>query len=158
MRAITLTRSTEGSRKAVDKDWASPSHVHGLVLMAATGIGLFLCYKVATPFLSAFSWALTLAVLFAPLQVRLENRNRWPSVAAGFTVVGGLLFFGPAGLILGPVTLTVTQSLLDVWPKRGSANPVLANATFNALMNPKVLRKSESIAIARFENEGGAIG
>jgi len=397
MIAFTLTQAVEEPREAIDNDWASPGHVHGLVLMAATGIGIFLCYKVATPFLSVFAWALALAVLFTPLQIRLENRLGWPSVAAGLTViviglmvvipltfalqslvvqaaqgakliesnvqtgewrnalenqpflqpiaetieqhldlpgainllsnwlsmiamsvvkgsvfqgiefcitfyllffflrdrnraldllrslsplsdaemsklfvrvtdtiyatiygtlvvasvqgflggmmfwclglpapflwgvvmallavvpmvgslfvwlpaaiflategswgkalilvlwgmmvvgtidnlirpilvgnrlklhtalafisvVGGLLFFGPAGLILGPVTLTVTQSLLNVWPKRRSAIPILANANFTASMNPGVLGRSESIAISRFENEGGAIG
>jgi predicted PurR-regulated permease PerM len=32
-----------------------------------------------------------------------------------FAIVGGVLVFGPAGLILGPVAVAVTLGLLDVW-------------------------------------------
>ena len=87
MRPIKFTQSSEASREAVDNDWASPSHVHALVLMAATGIGIYLCYRVAAPFLSAIAWAMALAVLFTPLQVRLEKKLKWPSFAAGLSVV-----------------------------------------------------------------------
>lgn len=98
----------------------------------------------------------TIDNLIRPILV--GNRLKLHTALAFISVVGGLLFFGPAGLILGPVTLTVTQSLLNVWPKRRSAIPILANANFTASMNPGVLGRSESIAISRFENEGGAIG
>ena len=93
------------SPEAIDNDWASPGHVHALLLMAATGIGIYLCYRVAAPFLPAFAWALALAVLFTPLQVRLEKKLKWPSVAAGLSVsVIGLI-------VVIPLTFAV-QSLV----------------------------------------------
>jgi hypothetical protein len=36
------------------------------------------------------------------------------------SVVGGLFVFGPAGLILGPVTLMVTTVLLEIWRSRAA--------------------------------------
>jgi predicted PurR-regulated permease PerM len=33
-------------------------------------------------------------------------------------IVGGLIVFGPSGLILGPVTLAVTVLLLEIWQER----------------------------------------
>jgi predicted PurR-regulated permease PerM len=33
-------------------------------------------------------------------------------------IVGGLIVFGSSGLILGPVTVTVTVLLLEIWRSR----------------------------------------
>ena len=43
-------------------DWSSRNHIYMLVLLAATAIGIYLCYRLAEPFLSALAWALALAV------------------------------------------------------------------------------------------------
>ena len=40
------------------------------------------------------------------------------------SVIGGLLQFGSAGIILGPVTLAVTIALLEIWFKRNSVEVV----------------------------------
>ncbi len=70
--------------------WATRTHVQTLVLMAATACGLYLCYRLAEPFLPALAWALALAVLFAPLQRGLESRLGKPTLAAlaAVTVIG----------------------------------------------------------------------
>jgi len=52
--------------------------------------------------------------------VFVGNRLKLHTVLAFMSVVGGLLVFGAAGLILGPVTLTITITLLDIWAKRTS--------------------------------------
>jgi predicted PurR-regulated permease PerM len=52
----------------------------------------------------------------------LGNRLNLHTVLSFLSIVGGLLLFGPAGLILGPVTLTVTITLLDIWFNRSAAN------------------------------------
>lgn len=44
--------------------------------------------------------------------VLVGNRLRLHTVLAFISVVGGLMWFGPAGLILGPVALTITTELL----------------------------------------------
>ena len=58
-----------------------------LVLLAATAFAIYLCYQLAVPFLSATVWALTLAVLFAPLQGWLERKWRHPGWAALISVL-----------------------------------------------------------------------
>lgn len=58
-----------------------------LVLVVLTGLGIYLCWRLAQPFLEAFTWALGLAVLFAPLQRWLEPRLKRPSLAAFVAVL-----------------------------------------------------------------------
>jgi len=82
----------------------------------------------------------TIDNLLRPLLV--GKRLKLHTVLAFMSVVGGLIFFGAAGLILGPVVLTITMVLLEIWPNRG---PVKAGVPV------------ELEALARFENEGGAV-
>lgn len=46
------------------------------------------------------------------------NRLKLHTVLIFLSVVGGLILYGAAGLILGPVTLTITIALLKVWAYR----------------------------------------
>ena len=50
--------------------------------------------------------------------VLVGNRLKLHTVLAFISVAGGLIAFGPAGLILGPVTLTITMVLLETWGGR----------------------------------------
>ena len=50
--------------------------------------------------------------------ILVGNRLKFHTVLAFISVVGGLILFGPAGLILGPVTLTITIVLLESWGSR----------------------------------------
>jgi predicted PurR-regulated permease PerM len=56
--------------------------------------------------------------------ILVGNRLNLHTVLAFISVVGGLVLFGPAGLILGPVALTVTAVLLDVWRARTAPRAV----------------------------------
>jgi predicted PurR-regulated permease PerM len=58
--------------------------------------------------------------------VLVGNRLKLHTVLAFLSVVGGLLLFGSSGLILGPVILTVTMGLLEIWAKRGRAEAAAA--------------------------------
>ena len=98
----------------------------------------------------------TIDNLIRPILV--GNRLKMHTALAFISVVGGLLVFGPAGLVLGPVTLAVTQSLLNVWPKYRLPRPVLTSGSLVAVKNSSERTKSESNAISRFENEGGSLG
>jgi predicted PurR-regulated permease PerM len=80
----------------------------------------------------------TIDNLLCPIQV--GNRLKLHTVLAFMSVVGGLILFGPAGLILGPVALTVTTVLLEIWPTRTTA---------------VALARVEPEELSRFENEGG---
>jgi predicted PurR-regulated permease PerM len=50
--------------------------------------------------------------------VLVGNRLKLHTVLAFISVVGGLILFGAAGLILGPVALTITMELLNIWRNR----------------------------------------
>jgi len=43
------------------------------------------------------------------------------TVLAFVSLVGGLIVFGPSGLILGPVIFTVTRILLEIWSSQNTA-------------------------------------
>jgi predicted PurR-regulated permease PerM len=58
--------------------------------------------------------------------ILVGNRLKLHTVLAFIAVVGGIILFGAAGLILGPVVLTVTIVLLDTW----SARSVRPNSKF----------------------------
>ncbi|MDZ4394138.1 AI-2E family transporter [Cypionkella sp.] len=51
-------------------------------LAVAVIVGILLCVLIAWPFLGAITWALTLAILFSPLHVRVEKVVRHPNIAA----------------------------------------------------------------------------
>ena len=70
------------------------------MLVAGTALGLSLCWQMAAPFLSALSWAFVLAVLFAPVQSRMEGRLRRPGAAASVTVIlVAVMVVLPAGFV-----------------------------------------------------------
>ncbi len=49
--------------------------------------------------------------------VLVGNRLKLHTILAFLSVVGGLMLFGPSGLILGPITLTVTMDLMETWSR-----------------------------------------
>jgi predicted PurR-regulated permease PerM len=51
--------------------------------------------------------------------ILVGNRLRLHTIPAFMAIIGGLIVFGPSGLILGPVVLTATMSLLEIWQHRG---------------------------------------
>lgn len=86
-------------------EWASAGHVRTLVVLAATGFGVYLCYRLALPFLPALVWALALAVLFSPFHRWLESKVPHPSAAA-------LLSVGLIGLLVAVPATFVAQRLV----------------------------------------------
>jgi predicted PurR-regulated permease PerM len=84
----------------IEEDWGSRDHVQTLVLMLATVLGVYLCYKLAIPFLAVLVWALTLAVMFSPLQRWLESKLKYPNFAALISILLiGLIVIVPTVLI-----------------------------------------------------------
>ncbi|TIS89760.1 MAG: AI-2E family transporter [Mesorhizobium sp.] len=57
-----------------------------LGLLAATAIGLYVCYLLALPFLPALTWALVLAIVLYPAHRRVEGRLGNRNLAALITV------------------------------------------------------------------------
>ena len=81
----------------------------------------------------------TIDNLLRPILV--GKRLKLHTLLAFVSVVGGLILFGPAGLILGPVVLTITTELLEIWRNRTA---------------PKVVAQAAPEAFSRFENDGGS--
>lgn len=78
-------------------EWGSRSHTQSLVLIGATSAGIYLCYRLALPFLPALVWALTLAILFAPFHRWLESKLKRANPAAAVSIlVVGLIVAVPA--------------------------------------------------------------
>jgi len=75
--------------------------------------------------------------------ILVGRRLKQHTVLAFISVVGGILVFGPAGLVLGPVALTATSVLLKIWPQPAQAPQM------------PVSPSAEQDAISCFENEGG---
>lgn len=100
-------RETKEAAALTASDWVSPPHIRALVLIIATGGGIYLCYLLAKPFIPALAGALALAVLFAPLHRRLESHVRRPSLAAAISIVVIAL------IVLVPVTFVVNRLVAE---------------------------------------------
>ena len=50
--------------------------------------------------------------------ILVGNRLKLHTVPAFMAIIGGLVVFGSSGLILGPVILTVTMLLFEIWRRR----------------------------------------
>ncbi len=84
---LTATvRSSQDDVLPITHDWGTRNYVQIFVLMFSTSVGLYLCFLLAVPFLSPIAWSLSLAVVCAPLQRRIEAVVRSPGLAAGISV------------------------------------------------------------------------
>jgi predicted PurR-regulated permease PerM len=52
------------------------------------------------------------------------SQLRLHPVLVFFSVLGGIGFYGAAGVILGPLTLVVTIALVEIWRRRTTSNAV----------------------------------
>ena len=81
--------------------WLSREQALALVLIVSTAIALYLCYRLAHPFLPALAWALALAVVAFPLYAWLLNRLNRPNCAAVLAVVlVAILLIAPTFFVL----------------------------------------------------------
>jgi len=84
-----------------DGGWLSRERALALVLMTATALAFYLCYRLALPFLPAVTWALALAVVAHPLHEVVARRVKSPGAAAGLSVaVVAVLIVTPAVFLL----------------------------------------------------------
>lgn len=78
-------------------DLGSRENVHTLVLIIVTVVGIYLCYMLAAPFIPALTWALALAVLFAPMYRWIVSKVKYPNLAATICVfVAALIVLVPS--------------------------------------------------------------
>lgn len=106
----------------VPDDWVSRSHIQTLVLTGLTVFGIYLCYRLAAPFLSATAWALALAVLFTPVQRWLDGALGHPNVSAFVAVLGiALMVAVPAIFVAQRLAVQAVRSakIVDARVKSG---------------------------------------
>lgn len=80
-------RNSKQDNAADANGWESHRGIRALVLIAATVIGIYVCYLLTVPFLPAIAWALALAVLFAPVHRLIEEKVKRESLAATVSVL-----------------------------------------------------------------------
>jgi len=69
------------------REWRLRHELHSVMRMVATGLGIYICYRLLTPFFPAITAALALAVVFVPLQRLIESRLQRPGLAALLSVL-----------------------------------------------------------------------
>jgi len=128
-------KETNKIESSIEQDWGSRNHVQTLVLMMATVLGIYLCYRMTVPFLSVLTWALTLAALFVPMQRWFESKLKHAGLAAivsilliGSIVIAPAIFVGEQ-LVLQAVKgsqLIETKVNSGEWQKSLESQPELA--------------------------------
>lgn len=93
------------------------------------------------------AWGLTAVGLIDNLLYPLlvGRRIRLHPLPVFFAVIGGVGFFGAAGLVLGPVVLAVTVAIIDIWRRRfsgGRPAEVPVGAEASPLPRPAIGRLS----------------
>ncbi len=109
--------------------------IQTFVLLAATVLGLYLCYLLTVPILPTLIWALALAVLFAPMHRWIERRTKHPNIAAMISVLlVAVIVVVPATLVAGQLIAEAGRGVETIrlkvadgeWQRVIEANPRLA--------------------------------
>lgn len=113
------------------------SFVKTALILAGAAFGLYLCYRLSLPFLSALTWALVLAIILAPAHRRIEKLVPRPDLSASVSVAATAIAAGiPLFLMVqqlareaagGAVYLEETLRALD-WGDLLGNQPLLAEA------------------------------
>ena len=104
-------RKTDPTAAPVVNDWGLRRNVQTLVLLVAIASGIYLCFRLALPFLAAFVWALALAVMVFPFQRWLESKVKSPGLAAVLSVLAiGLVVLGLATFVGQRLVQEATRS------------------------------------------------
>ncbi len=99
-------------------EWGSRSQVQVLVLLVATAFGIFVCYKLALPFLPPLVWSAALAVLFAPFHGWLQSKVQHPGAAAGSAVLVVILIVAVPGTFVGHRLITESARGAEIVQKK----------------------------------------
>ena len=91
----------EKEQTSVSKLGSSRSRLRAYILVAITLAGLFVCILLSAPFLPALTWAVALAILFAPAHCWVEAKLKKQNLASAISVLWiGLIIVLPF-VILG---------------------------------------------------------
>lgn len=85
-------------------------------LLAVAGIALYLCYRIAEPFLDPIIAAIVLVIVFYPLHARIESLTARPNLAASLSTILVMLVVAILAIVLG---VAVTRELGDLYHSLG---------------------------------------
>src|SRR5664279_2333422 len=134
---MTGDRRSEDPVPPTGNEWGAPNQVRALALIAATAVGIYLCYLMTAPFFPALAWALALAVLFVPLHRWVLSKVRRPNLAAGIClVVVAIVVVVPVTLVAERIVgeaargAETVKAMVDSgdWRRAFDAHPVIAPA------------------------------
>lgn len=128
-----IPESTRDSGRTATSNFASRPSLRAGVLLAITAGGLVVCGLLALPFLPALTWALALAILFAPAHRKIERSLKSPNIAALLSV----LWIGL--LIVLPVTLLATRLISEVPKGVGAIMEKLTSEQWHAAMQSSTI-------------------
>ena len=113
----------------------SRQRVHALALIAATLLGVYLCYRLVEPFLPALAWGLALAVVAYPIHKAICRRIPNAALSAALSVVTvSLVIVAPAAFVIHQLvrqageTLRLARQFLETgaWREALASRPRLA--------------------------------
>ena len=91
------------------------SRFERLALAIASVAGIVICVLIAWPFLGAITWALTLAILFSPLHVRVEKIIKHPNFAALVsTAIVVIVVVAPAAFVVERLITEAASGILSL--------------------------------------------
>ena len=127
-------------------------------LLLATGVAIYLCWLIVSPFLAVLTWALALAVVAHPWHGWLERRMR-PAPAALVAVVSvAIALLGPGALVAQKAFQEANESLRRIEPELQADKvrsalqryPLLANTVArletNLDLDQEIRRAAEALA------------
>ncbi len=92
-----------------------------LGLVALLLIGLFLCYLLSIPFVPAFVWSLTLAIILEPAHSKIKSLFKSANLSALLaTLMIGIIVVGPAIFVIGALLNEAAQGASLIAPLIGS--------------------------------------
>lgn len=83
--------------------WPNADQLRFLIVVLATGFGVYLCYLLTVPFLASLTWALVLSVTFSHTHHKIVLRLKQPNLAALISVAAIAL------LVVFPLVFVVQQ-------------------------------------------------
>lgn len=126
-------------------------------LVVVAGVALYLCYRIAEPFLNPIFAAIVLAIVFYPLHARIEALIPRPYVAATISTIMVMLVVAIPAVFLG-VAVTrelggLYQSLSQKSAAQGGLSPYLLH-----LMEAPVRVVGRYIDLSRFDVRSTLLG
>ncbi len=113
--------------------WFSRERALILVLVVATCLSFYICYRLAVPFLPALAWGTALAIVAHPMHAWLERTLKRPNVAAGASVaIVAVVLMAPAVFVVTQLVKQLTsnaEELQSTFADAATSHPWLQRIT-----------------------------